>query len=317
MRHLSISQRMNYMLGIVLLLSILSMFFILLQKEETLKVEKTRDSVHELSETLRESIMFAMAGGVTDISPFILQMKKNQNIRELRVIPTNLIRPDSELKFDTKEKEVLSTRKPEFTNEVFKGEDVVSSIELLPSNETCTSCHVSQTGDPLAVVSIRYTMASTNATIASQRLEALIMGIAVLLFVFFVVRHFLNKYILKDQSRRSFKRSFVSFAIMTMESVFSLFTAYPGTTAAAPAWAGQTLRHVPHRVHSPSSMVTRCSSSLKARPGQSKVSTQVLQPVQSSMNTAGSKPRSSFVCERRRHSLRAIITAGPFAAPWR
>ncbi len=206
---------MNYMLGIVLLLSILSMFFILLQKEETLKVEKTRDSVHELSETLRESIMFAMAGGVTDISPFILQMKKNQNIRELRVIPTNLIRPDSELKFDTKEKEVLSTRKPEFTNEVFKGEDVVSSIELLPSNETCTSCHVSQTGDPLAVVSIRYTMASTNATIASQRLEALIMGIAVLLFVFFVVRHFLNKYILKDLQRTGSAIDALSLGIIT------------------------------------------------------------------------------------------------------
>ncbi len=201
MGQFSIARRINYLLGLVLFCSLGIIFFLLLTKEETLKVEVTKENVHELSEILRESIMFSMAGGVPDVTPLIRQIQKIKNIRELRVTPTNLIRPNSELKLDGQEIEVLNSRKLKFFNEIYKGEEVLTSIELLSSNETCTSCHESVTGDPLAVVSIRYTMAETYATIASQRLEAILLGIIALLVVFFLIKYFIKKYILHDLDR--------------------------------------------------------------------------------------------------------------------
>ncbi len=201
MGNVSIARRINYLLGFVLFSSLSVMFILLLNKEESLKIEKTKQNVHELSEILRESITFSMSGGVTDVTPFIQQMKKIGNIRELRVIPTNLVRANSEVKLNAEESEVLQSRKIKFSNSIFKGEEVLTSIELLTSNENCTSCHESRPGDPLAVVSIKYTMAETYSAIASQRLEAIIMGIIALFVVFFLIKYFIKKYILNDLDR--------------------------------------------------------------------------------------------------------------------
>ncbi len=195
---ITISKRISIVLSITLVLCLGVMSFLLLTQEENHYKAKTLESVTELSESINESVTFSMAQGTTDISPFIEQMKKVKNLSELRITATNKIRENSESKMDDLERKVLSSKNLISGEEDFKNEPVFRIVEPIIATDDCLTCHEASTGDPLAIVSLRYSMKETNAAIASQKLNSAIMSLATIVLTFLIVMYFIKKYVIKD-----------------------------------------------------------------------------------------------------------------------
>ena len=71
----SISRRisLSVAIGITSLLSIGLVVFLIYSEQAKLKTSS--DTIHELNQSMRESIIFSMSQGVTDVMPFIERMK--------------------------------------------------------------------------------------------------------------------------------------------------------------------------------------------------------------------------------------------------
>jgi methyl-accepting chemotaxis protein len=194
----SISNKIGVTIASVLFVTISIMLVILLLKEENQKMNATKSNVKEISELMTKSISFAMAEGTTDVEPMIDEANKSENISELRIIPTDIIDEGSSDNLDELEKNVESSKETKFVNEEFNGVHVFRSVVPLLANETCLDCHDSEIGDPLAIISIRYSTENTFAEINSQRWFAIIMGIIVILIAIGVAVYVIKNKLLKD-----------------------------------------------------------------------------------------------------------------------
>jgi methyl-accepting chemotaxis protein len=202
MKRTTINKKIVVMLGIVLILIVGSMLSALLLTEEHLKFEKTKEYVDELSKTTIQSVTFSMSEGTTDISPFVERLKKIKNIRELRILATDKIREKSIEKLDSNEKKVVRSKISLFIKEQYKNEDVFRLIEPILAEKKCIECHNdAQIGDPMATISVRYSIEDTYKDINSQRLNATLMAIGTIIIIFVVILFFLKKQVIKDLLR--------------------------------------------------------------------------------------------------------------------
>jgi methyl-accepting chemotaxis protein len=199
MKRTSITKKIILMLGIVLILTIGAMLTALLFTEEHLKFDKTQEYVDELSRTVIQAVTFSMAEGSTDVSPFVERIKKIEHIKNFSIHPTDKIREKSLEKMDADEKKVVQSKAPLSYSEKYNNEEVFRCIEPILADKSCIDCHSdAQIGDPMAVVSVRYTMADTYDAIYSQRLKATLMILATIAIIFIVLLYFLKKQIIKD-----------------------------------------------------------------------------------------------------------------------
>ncbi len=194
----SISFQITRITGGVLFAVIAVMMFFLMYQESNLTYDRTHESARELATAIRHSIEFAMAEGVPNVQPFVEKSKDIPGIANLRITPTNLIRDNAESDLDEHEKKVLTNKQAIHFEEDFKGAPVFRVIEPILSNETCISCHESKTGDPLAITSIRYSLAETNSSILSHQLQAAGMTILMVIILVFLINRFMQKRILSD-----------------------------------------------------------------------------------------------------------------------
>ena len=196
--NLTITQRVTRIIGITLIATIGIMQFVLLSKETDSKMTKVKVTVGEVSKAITESIIFAMGEGITDVEPFISRSKKIENLSELRITPTDKIKPNSEMKMDQREKEVVSSRSPQRFSEQFNGEEVFRSIEPILAETKCISCHPSNENDPLAIISIRYSMKKDLESISEARTYAILFSLAAIIIALLSVIFFLKKEVIKD-----------------------------------------------------------------------------------------------------------------------
>ena len=195
---ISISQRIGIILSITLFICLGSMFFFLLAQEEKNKKDNALESVSELSGFIKETVQYSMSQGATDVKPLVESIGKNENITDIHINPTDIIKANSESKFDSKELSALKTKQSVSEEEIYNNQHVYRIVEPILAEEDCLTCHEAKTGDPLAVVSFRYSMQKTYAAIESQRLQATILSAAIIILAFFIVMYFLKKYIVKD-----------------------------------------------------------------------------------------------------------------------
>lgn len=198
MKKMTITRKLGLITGLTLLGSITIMFIIILGSDEKELRSNEHMRVKELALTLTRSIEFAMGGGIPDIAPFLTVTKELPNLKELRVIPTNVIRNGSENDLEADEREVLRTRKEYFAEEQFRKEDVIRSISLITASESCLGCHQSELNAPLATVSIRYSIESMNANIASTRLRAFIMGLITIILTVGIITYSMRRRVFRD-----------------------------------------------------------------------------------------------------------------------
>lgn len=195
---LTISKKISVVLSVTLLLCLGVMSFFLLTREEKHYKAKSLESVTELSESINQSVTFSMSEGSTDLSPYTKQLQIIKNINELRITASNKIRENSEAQMDAKELQVLKSKEIISYEEEFKGEPVFRIVEPIIATDNCLLCHEANIGDPMAIVSLRYSMQDTYAAISDQQLNLAILSLITILVTFLIVMYFIKKYVIKD-----------------------------------------------------------------------------------------------------------------------
>lgn len=194
----SISRRisMSVAIGILSLLSI--GLFVFLMFSEKLKMTSANDNIHELNQSIKEAIYFSMAQGVTDVSPFIDRMKSIKSIKELRILPTEVIDSDKAKGMDKEEKAVSKSKAEVYGEEEFQNLSVLRSISPIVADASCISCHAGKEGDVYAVMSIRYSMEETHSAIVSERISGALIILFLVVFVSVLIVYLIKKNILND-----------------------------------------------------------------------------------------------------------------------
>ncbi|QQS37617.1 MAG: HAMP domain-containing protein [Ignavibacteriales bacterium] len=194
----SISRKisMTVAIGIFSLLSIALVIFLIYS--ENSKQNSANETIHELNKSMKESIVFSMSQGVTEVEPFIERMKTIENIKDLRIIPSGLINEDDAKKMDSEEQKVLSSKEEINIEEDFNNVPVFRSVSPILAEETCLDCHDGKAGDVYAVMSIRYSMEETHAAISNERLSGIIFILFLVFFVWAFIVFLVKKNILND-----------------------------------------------------------------------------------------------------------------------
>jgi methyl-accepting chemotaxis protein len=195
---MSIAKRIGVIVAAVLTVVLVAMFVFLRLTQESHMMSASREGVQRTNDLVVKSIIFAMGGGVTDVKPLIKTVSEVPNLRELRIIPSRAINEDGEKQMDGTELSVLQSRQPSFASGDFNGEPVIRSVGTIVADQGCIQCHNAKVGDPLAVVSLRYSMSEYEAGIRSERWLIVALAIPTIVLIFFMVMHFVNRQIVRD-----------------------------------------------------------------------------------------------------------------------
>ena len=163
-------------------------FIILMSSTSKQTNTTTQLFLDDIEQSLIHSLKFAMGQGITDVTPFVTKMKQIKNLRELEVLPRNSIRSNSEEQMDAVERTVLSTRQPQAFREIYQNEAVMRSVQPILADSTCVSCHGGSIGEPLAIVTVRYSIEATEARQKAIATYTIVLAlISIVLTSFFII----------------------------------------------------------------------------------------------------------------------------------
>ncbi|MBN2425668.1 MAG: response regulator [Calditrichaceae bacterium] len=197
----SISTSLGLILVSCLLLVLGSGLLVLITRSSDREIENAEEHVREIKDILLKSIEFSMGEGVTSAEPFARMLSDMPNIREIRLIPTAIIDPERQKEIDEIEQIVLRSGISRFMKEEFMSENVIRAIEPLLTTQSCIECHEARIGDPLAVISIRYSMDETESSIQSQKILGLLIVIISIGLTFTIMMVLINRKIMQDIKR--------------------------------------------------------------------------------------------------------------------
>ncbi len=194
MKH-SISKKVALTVAGSLVITLTIMLIVLVMNQKSSKLESAGEENNNLSQVIINSISFSMAQGATDVKPYIEKLKNINSLSELRITPTDKITAGSQANLDSEELSVLNTKQSISFSEEFRNTSVLRSIAPILSDESCNDCHGTKTGDPLAIVSLRYSLENTYADLSQQRLVAILLALLTILATFIVSNSFIKKII--------------------------------------------------------------------------------------------------------------------------
>jgi len=195
---LSISGRIGLIIVSVLSAALIISFSIMLIRSESNMTHTAEQNVTDINSLLTNSINFAVGEGITDIGPLIESLKEIHDLKEIRLIPSNVIYEDSESRMDEDEQDVFQSGISKLINEQFQNSDVIRGIRTINAQEGCVECHdEAKIGDPLAVLSIRYSIDKAESTIVNQRVNAILAILLTILISFFLIKYLINKNVIK------------------------------------------------------------------------------------------------------------------------
>lgn len=180
---MSLSRSVGIIVGGVLLVTLTVMLGVLLSRAERAADTAAFADTEALADVVRGALVFSMSEGVTDVSPLVGSLETG-HIAELRVTPTDLIRPGSEVRLDATERQVLAGHSTVRARERHEGLPVVRSVSAILADAGCVQCHDSRIGEPLAIVSVRKSMAEVQARTVAQRRLAAVLGCASIVVAF-------------------------------------------------------------------------------------------------------------------------------------
>lgn len=194
----SISTNLAVILVTCLTLILGSGLVILLEQSNNRELANAEQNVREIKDILHKSITFSMAQGISSVDPYSDMLREIKNIREIRLIPTKAIDDAQTEPLDSFEKMVLDTKSGHFFREKYFDEDVIRAIDPLLADETCVNCHDARIGEPLALVSVRYSMEDTYASIRNLRIMAVVIVVLCIGITFATMMYLINKRIISD-----------------------------------------------------------------------------------------------------------------------
>jgi|GEM_PF-2720204 len=193
----TISGKGGVIVVVSLFVTLSIMIFVLLTQEKNSKLESTKEQAENITDMLGESAKFSMSQGITDIEPFVKKFKHLENVAELELHSSNVVRSGAEKELDDTELTVLKTKKPFSGIGKFNNVDVYRNIRPILAEESCKNCHQTEVGDALAIVNVRYSLASMHQELASQRIVAIILAFFTILITIISILYFNKKIIIK------------------------------------------------------------------------------------------------------------------------
>lgn len=195
LKKMSISKKTNATVAVVLIVFISIFVTISTLRNENHLLSIANKNVDTVSDLLHESVAISMAQGSDDIKPIVENFKKNKNILDVRIIPTNLIDEEKSKEMDEQELAVLRSGQNKNFSEKYHNMNAIRSIQLIKAEESCRSCHENEVGDVLAVLSIRQSLKDTYKTLASQKTDGIIFGLISISLITLILSVTLNKQI--------------------------------------------------------------------------------------------------------------------------
>lgn len=191
--NLSISKKISTTVLSILTIT-LTIYLIIFFVNNDSRFYKTLEAENDqLSSLLTESLILGMAAGIEDVQPYVENLEEFEKIKNVKIIPTHIIDGNNNTEFDEHELEVLKSEIEENFYEDFENEEVLRSIKLIKSDETCIDCHDSEEGDVLAVVSIRQSLEAVKSDLATQKIDAVWIGGIAAVIIYLLVSVFVNK----------------------------------------------------------------------------------------------------------------------------
>jgi len=188
----SVSKFISLTVTIVLIITMSIMLFILQKALQNEEMATAKENIHEMAEHLTKSLMFIMSEGIDDVSPYIEDIKNIGYTREVRVIPSNLIRKNSENEMDQIELTVHNSITPTAYSETFNNEPVIRYVRPIIATDNCIDCHGGNVGDSYGIISMRASVQDVINSINSQRrlffLLALITIVITLFFIIYLIK---------------------------------------------------------------------------------------------------------------------------------
>jgi methyl-accepting chemotaxis protein len=184
---LSIGNKIGLIISGVLIVTITSIFTILLTRYEKREAALAKANSSEIAELITQAIVFCMGVGTEDIDPFVEMAGKSKEIYELHVISCNSIHAGSEEKMDAIEAEAFRNKKSMMLHEEFARERMIRTVNPVLATDNCVQCHGGNVGDALAIISIRSSLKESHAAIKGQREAAIIGAVVTIAGTFLII----------------------------------------------------------------------------------------------------------------------------------
>lgn len=190
----TVSKQIGYIVAVVLIISLFILFWITLSQSEHTFRKAAEKNVEEVNTLIINSVVFGMNQGAETVAPFFNMIKKIPNIVESRFISSNKIRNDnSENKMDETEAGVFKSLQEQHYFETFNGSKVIRGVRPIIAQESCLDCHEVNVGEPLAVVSVRYSIENAEKAVSDQRYSALLGAVLTILFSVFLIKYIIDR----------------------------------------------------------------------------------------------------------------------------
>ena len=111
---ISISPKIGLIIVVVLSAALIVVFGIMLVKSETSMMDTAENNVNDINTLIVNSVNFAVGEGITSVEPYIEMLKDVSDLKEVRLIPSNVVREDSEILMDDEEKLAFNSGKSKF-----------------------------------------------------------------------------------------------------------------------------------------------------------------------------------------------------------
>lgn len=178
---------------VVLTVTLSVMMLFLVTQTETTELEQVQLAVSEFNSLLEKSLIFSMGEGVTDIEPYLEDLRGLPNIRDIRVVASDLITENSEQMMDEVERSVFQRGSRVSISETFNDEPVIRYVSPILATESCIQCHDGQIGDTMAIISSRASIQHTMDSIASHRFYAFLTVLATLAGTFLLIMFLIKR----------------------------------------------------------------------------------------------------------------------------
>ncbi|MCB2199990.1 HAMP domain-containing protein [bacterium] len=189
---LSLSRKIALVAFATLFITLGTMIFLMLQAEQKREMSTAMEQAESNSHMVVQALVFAMREGVTDVTPFEEEASSIGLIRELRVIPMDIIDPTAAATLDEFERETLAHGEEKSRIEEFKDKSVLRISTPIISDQSCVDCHGGAVGDAITVVTLRTSLEEAQASIAGQRFRAILMGFGTLIVTIIILYLLVN-----------------------------------------------------------------------------------------------------------------------------
>jgi len=192
-RFVSLSRKIALMAAAAMAITMSVCLALVLKSQHHAGVRAAHTQAQELTDMTTAALTFTMAQGATDVSPFLKELSGSGNVADAHLIAADCIRQGDQAKMDAVELAVLQSGRPSNMLGKFGGQEALRLVTPILRDATCVGCHDGHEGDPVAVVSIQYSLAETHAGIAQQRWTAIALFAIIALVTCGLVHLFLER----------------------------------------------------------------------------------------------------------------------------